>query len=85
MIHCPRLAGHARYRWDGLARQHLLLFPEGMLILNDAAAAIVMRCDGRPRAAIVSELCGVFTRARAEQIHALLDRLAAEGLIHDGA
>lgn len=46
-IRRPLLVRHARYRWDELRRQHQLVFPEGILVLNDSGAAIVRHCDGR--------------------------------------
>ena len=43
----PRLAPGVRYRWDQMREQHQLLFPEGLLVLNETGAAIVRLCDGR--------------------------------------
>lgn len=43
----PKLVRHARYRWDELRGQHQLVFPEGILVLNETGTAIVRLCDGR--------------------------------------
>ncbi len=33
----PRLAGKARLKWDAVREKHLLLYPEGVLVLNPTA------------------------------------------------
>jgi pyrroloquinoline quinone biosynthesis protein D len=43
----PRLATKARLKWDRHANQHMLLYPERGLLLNDSAAAILQLCDGQ--------------------------------------
>ena len=43
----PRLANKARLKWDRHAKQHMLLYPEHGLLLNDSAAAILQLCDGQ--------------------------------------
>ena len=55
-IRRPVLARHARYRWDELRGQHQIVFPEGVLVLNDTGAAIVRHCDGRTTEALIAEL-----------------------------
>ena len=42
----PRLVARARLKFDPIAKQELLLFPEAALALNDTGAAIVRLCDG---------------------------------------
>jgi pyrroloquinoline quinone biosynthesis protein D len=39
----PRLAAKARLKWDAVREKHLLLYPEGVLVLNPNRAR-------RPRA-----------------------------------
>ena len=34
----PRLAAKARLKWDEVRQKHLLLFPEGLLVLNPTAS-----------------------------------------------
>ncbi len=80
------LAPHARYRWDSLRRQHQLVFPEGLLVLNDTGAAIVQLCDGRPRAEMLAALRDRFPDTDlAADVTAFLDRLAQKGLLRDAA
>jgi pyrroloquinoline quinone biosynthesis protein D len=53
----PRLADKARLKWDAIREKHLLLFPEGVLILNQTAYDILALCDGqRDVAKIVAAL-----------------------------
>jgi pyrroloquinoline quinone biosynthesis protein D len=85
-IRQPKLVPHARYRWDALRGQHQLLFPEGLLVLNETGAAIVKLCDGRPVGELVAALQAQFEgRAAAEEVEDFLARLAAKGLVRDAA
>jgi coenzyme PQQ biosynthesis protein PqqD len=80
------LVPHARYRWDKLRQQHQLVFPEGILVLNEPGAAIVQLCDGRGIAEILAVLRERFTGSNLEaDVHAFLDRLARKGLLRDAA
>lgn len=42
-----RLAGKARLKWDAVREKHLLLFPEGVLVLNKTAHDVLALCDGQ--------------------------------------
>lgn len=54
----PRLQRRFRLQWEPAQAGHVLLYPEGMIQLNPAAAAILALCDGvRTLPAIVSALC----------------------------
>jgi pyrroloquinoline quinone biosynthesis protein D len=80
----PLLAPHARYRWDKVRGQHQVLFPEGVLVLNDSAAAVVQLCDGRPLSEVLAALRERFPGAPIEEdVSALLERLARKGLLRD--
>jgi coenzyme PQQ biosynthesis protein PqqD len=85
-IRRPVLARGARYRWDGLRRQHQLVFPEGVLVLNETAAAVVRLCDGRSTEELVAALEGEFPGAYpAGDVAEFLQRLARKGLLRDDA
>lgn len=43
----PRLADKARLKWDTVREKHLLLFPEGVLVLNKTAYDVLALCDGQ--------------------------------------
>jgi pyrroloquinoline quinone biosynthesis protein D len=66
----PRLAGGVRLEIDGATGKAVLLFPEGILELNETAQEIVTRCDGQSVNAIVLGL--------AEEYDVDLDILAAD-------
>jgi len=42
----PRLASRARLKFDPIAKQEMILFPEAALALNETGAAILRLCDG---------------------------------------
>ncbi|MGC1676317.1 MAG: pyrroloquinoline quinone biosynthesis peptide chaperone PqqD [Candidatus Binataceae bacterium] len=53
----PRLVARARLKFDPIAKQELILFPEAALALNETGAAIVRLCDGaRSTSEIVEQL-----------------------------
>lgn len=43
---CPRLSPHYVFRYEASQQAHILLYPEGLIKLNPAAAEILLRCDG---------------------------------------
>ncbi|MEP7014008.1 MAG: pyrroloquinoline quinone biosynthesis peptide chaperone PqqD [Verrucomicrobiota bacterium] len=51
----PRLARGVRLETDPVTGKGVLLFPEGILELNETAHEIVTRCDGRT----VNDIIGV--------------------------
>lgn len=86
MIGRPMLVRHARYRWDELRGQHQLVFPEGVLVLNETGAAIVRLCDGRSLDELLAALTESFSsRPPAEEVAEFLQRLARKGLLRDVA
>jgi len=85
-IRRPLLARHARYRWDAIRKQHQLVFPEGVLVLNDSGAAIVKYCDGRSMEDLIAALKSQIDEGDpAADVHAFLNRLAGKGLLRDAA
>ncbi|WP_442771346.1 pyrroloquinoline quinone biosynthesis peptide chaperone PqqD [Zoogloea ramigera] len=53
----PRLGHGFRFQWEPAQNCHVLLYPEGMIRLNQSAGEILARCDGsRDIAAIVADL-----------------------------
>ncbi len=81
-IYRPILARHARYRWDSLRQQHQLVYPEGVLVLNESGAAIIRHCDGRPIGQVVAALEAEFNEAPLpNDVPAFLARLFERGLL----
>ena len=83
MVERPVLAAFARYRWDAVRREHQLVFPEGLLQLNETGAQIVLRCDGRPLGDLVAELDDEFDDCREQDVRDFLDNLKQLGLLRD--
>jgi len=52
----PRLAKGARLQTDSTTGRSVLLFPEGIIELNETAHEILSRCDGRMLSEIVQAL-----------------------------
>jgi pyrroloquinoline quinone biosynthesis protein D len=53
----PALASLFRFQWEEAQQCHVLLYPEGMIKLNQSAGEILALCDGqRDVAAIVADL-----------------------------
>ena len=53
----PVIGRGFRLQWEPAQEAHVLLYPEGMVQLNQSAAAILTRCDGaRTVAEIVADL-----------------------------
>ena len=45
----PALASHVRMKIDPVSGDPVLLFPEGVLVLNSTAHDILLLCNGRER------------------------------------
>ena len=53
----PAVGRGFRLQWEPAQEAHVLLYPEGMVKLNNSAAAIMTRCDGvRTVADIVADI-----------------------------
>jgi pyrroloquinoline quinone biosynthesis protein D len=53
----PTIGRGFRLQWEPAQEAHVLLYPEGMVKLNQSAAAILTRCNGRRTVAdIVTDL-----------------------------
>lgn len=58
-----------RLQWEEAQQKHVILYPEGMVELNQSSAAILQMCDG--------------TRKLAEIVSDLENQFAATGLHND--
>lgn len=78
----PRLRPGARCRHDRVRDADVVLFPEGVLLLNETAAAVLARCDGNTSVAgIAARLAEDFDGVRAEDVAELLARLVERRLV----
>jgi len=81
----PHLARQARMEWDPARKQHVLLAPEGVLVLNQTGATILSLCDGeRTVVEIVEELRGKYNRVDGDEVRNFLARLVARQLVELG-
>ena len=63
----PRIGHGFRLQWEPAQDCHVLLYPEGMVKLNQSAGEILKRCDGqRDLAAIVADLETAFSAGGLE-------------------
>jgi pyrroloquinoline quinone biosynthesis protein D len=64
----PRIGAGFRLQWEAVQNAHVLLYPEGMVKLNQSAGEILKRCDGeRTVAQIVEDLQTAFGAAGLEK------------------
>jgi pyrroloquinoline quinone biosynthesis protein D len=78
----PRLAAHARLQWDSVREKQVVLTPEGVLVLNPTASAILALCDGqRSVSEIAAELSAQYNRAVDADVLVFLNRLASKRLL----
>lgn len=71
----PRIAPGFRLQWEPAQNAHVLLYPEGLVKLNQSAGEILKRCDGeREVATIVADLEQAFsTSGLAGEVQSFLD------------
>jgi pyrroloquinoline quinone biosynthesis protein D len=81
----PRLATGARLRYDEVREEHLLLIPEGAVLLNPTAAEVLGLCDGeRSVDEIVASLSERYQGADVrDDVVELIDGMAQKGLVVD--
>ena len=64
----PRIGPGFRLQWEPAQDCHVLLYPEGMVKLNQSGGEILKRCDGqRSVAAIVADLEQAFSATGLER------------------
>jgi len=81
----PRLARLVRLEWDPVRESHVLLAPEGVLVLNQTGATILRLCDGeRTVVEIVEELRAQYDRVAGDEVRDFLGRLAAKRWVELG-
>src|SRR5437667_12225693 len=81
----PKLSTRARLQKDKITGKPVLLYPEGALMLNPSAHAIVLSCNGRDTlGSIVSSLASRYQVSAPDmtaQVTHLLERLLAKNLL----
>jgi pyrroloquinoline quinone biosynthesis protein D len=80
----PRLWRLARLNFDTVRQQHVLLYPEGAVLLNPTGAAILELCDGqRSIAAIAQILRERYNCDVIDDVTEYLSQLAERELVRD--
>ena len=80
----PRLARGVRLQTDSTTGNGVLLFPEGVLELNETAREILARCDGRTVSEIIQALAEEYDidpQMLAADVHETLADLQGRKLI----
>jgi coenzyme PQQ biosynthesis protein PqqD len=81
----PRLASHARLRFDERRQAWVVLAPEKVIFPDEAAVDVLRRCDGTATvAAIAQDLAAVYDgdpQEIAADVSQLLDELAEQGVV----
>lgn len=77
------LTAGMRLQWEKAQQAFVLLYPEGMIRLNESAGEVLKRVDGnRPVKAIVQELEGEFEDDNlADDVYELLEGALAQGWV----
>jgi pyrroloquinoline quinone biosynthesis protein D len=78
----PRLRKGVRLTYDKTRDTHVLLFPEGVLVPNETAAAVLSLCDGQSTVEEITTALGSrFRGVRAEDVTGVLTRLAERRVV----
>jgi pyrroloquinoline quinone biosynthesis protein D len=81
----PKLWRLARLEYDPVRQRHVLLYPEGAVLLNDTGAAILELCNG---ARTVGQIVAILTERYQADVSAdvteYLDRMAERELVRAG-
>lgn len=78
----PRLRRGVRLVFDRTRDTHVLLFPEGVLVPNKTAAAVLELCDGSSTVdSIVSALAERYQGVLVDDIAGVLTRLAERRVV----
>jgi len=84
-----RLRPGWRLQWEAAQQRHVLLYPEGMVQLNDTAGAVLAQLDGQQDVeAVIATLQAQYPEAPAaaiaEDVHEFIVDAAQQGWIqHD--
>jgi pyrroloquinoline quinone biosynthesis protein D len=81
----PKLATGVRLHFDRVRERHVLLFPEGALVLNPTAVEVLELCDGERSLDDVAAVLGERYEGAdvRDDVAELLGDIAARGLVID--
>ena len=79
----PKLATGVRLHHDRVREQHVLLFPEGALVLNETAVEVLELCDGERTLGDIAGVLGERYEGAdvRDDVSELLDGIGERGLV----
>jgi len=78
----PRLRKGVRLTFDKTRDTHVLLFPEGVLVPNATAAAVLSLCDGESTVDGIAAALGTrFQGVRAQDVTDVLTRMSEKRVV----
>ncbi|MGW4211761.1 pyrroloquinoline quinone biosynthesis peptide chaperone PqqD [Lentzea sp. NPDC004789] len=78
----PHIRRGVKCTYDQIREAHVVLFPEGVLVLNETAASVVGLCDGaRSVGDIALTLSDVYAGVRPEDVAELVARLVERRVV----
>jgi pyrroloquinoline quinone biosynthesis protein D len=78
----PELRRGVRLSFDHVRETHVLLFPEGVLVPNTTAAAVLELCDGARTVTDIAAVLGMrFTGVREQDVLDVLARLGERRVV----
>ncbi|KJK52350.1 pyrroloquinoline quinone biosynthesis protein PqqD [Lentzea aerocolonigenes] len=78
----PHIRRGVKCTYDQIRESHVVLFPEGVLVLNETAASVVALCDGvRSVGEIALSLGDVYAGVEPEDIAGLVARLVERRVV----
>ena len=84
-VSVPTLWRLARVTFDPVRQQSVLLYPEGVMLLNDTGAAILKLCDGRRSIREIATILGErYGCDVVDDVTEYLSQLIEKELIRDG-
>jgi pyrroloquinoline quinone biosynthesis protein D len=70
------------FRWEEPQQAHILLYPEGVVKLNETGAAIIKHCDGnRTTEEVITTLNELYSADVSESVYKFLEVSYAKGWI----
>lgn len=80
----PKLWRLARLDFDTVRQQHVLVYPEGAVLLNPTGAAILELCDGQRSIAAIAQILGErYNCDVVDDVTEYLSQLAERELVRD--
>ncbi|GAA2803355.1 pyrroloquinoline quinone biosynthesis peptide chaperone PqqD [Saccharopolyspora taberi] len=78
----PRLRRGVRLSYDHVRQRTVVLHPEGVVMPNETALAVLERCDGRTTAAGIAAALGeIYRGVRQQDVDAVVERMRQRGLL----